>query len=316
VSRKRVNHRRSVRVIAAAATAVAVPAGQDFAHAQTPNAGYWNDRKTTVSFEGGFLFSDFRPSTLFPDGSPGAKGLFPTTDGSLRPKKNFGGYGAVSISRDINPDFDWRISAAFNAFRTNSRSATTTSTTEIHSASESESFKFLTVDFDIGRKWENGNLRYRTFAGLRGLRTIDEFSMFDTSTVTKLGTSTTSMTGNSHFTGVGPRVGLDFFYGSKFGLTGSVSAAAIWGTQNSSLLVGTSFPGGGTFSQNRSAWVENISGSLGFQWEFAPLSYLVVGYKADQWWNIRDDFGFTAIDFNRDKDIFSHGPFVRVTIRP
>jgi hypothetical protein len=315
VSRKRVDRHRTVRVIAAAATAVVVPAGHEFAHAQSPNIAS-NDRKTTISLEGGFLFSDFSPSTLFPGGVPGAsKGLFPTTDGSLTPKKNIGGYGAISLGQDINQDFDWRISAAFNAFRTNSRSATTTSTSETHSVTESEAFKFLTVDFDIGRKWENGNLKFRTFAGLRGLRTIDDFSILDSDSGTKLGTVTTSTGGNSHFTGVGPRIGLDFFYGSTFGITGSVSAAAIWGVQDSRLSLTSTTPVSGGSSQSRSAWVENISGSLGVQWQFAPMYYVVLGYKADKWWNIRDDFGFTGIDFNRDKDIFGHGPFLRVTIR-
>ncbi len=311
--RKQVGRHRSVRAIAAAAAAVVVPAGHEFAHAQSPNVAS-NDRNATVSIEGGLLFSDFSPSTLFPSGVPGAsKGLFPTTEGSLTPKKNIGGYGAISFGQDINQDFDWRISAAFNAFRTNSRSATTTSTRETHSVTESETFKFLTIDFDIGRKWENGNLKFRTFAGLRGLRTVDDFS--DTDLIIELGTTTTLTGGNSHFTGVGPRIGLDFFYGSTFGIVGSASAAAIWGVYDSSLFLTSTSTGIGGSSQNRSGWIENVSGSLGFQWEFAPRYYIVLGYKADMWWNIRDDFGFTGIDFNRDKDIFSHGPFLRVTVR-
>ncbi len=327
MKKRSVEGRRPVTVIAAAAAAVTVPTGHEAAQAQSIAPPTFTP-KTTISFEGGFLFSNYSPANIFPGGVPTVGKLGTTTsNGSLLGNKNYGGYGAISFGQDINPLYDWRVSTAFNAFQNNNRNASTTVSgvfiidpfTETNSVTATDKFHYLTFDFDVGRRWEKGNLQLRTFAGLRALRTSDSFTILSTDVTEKLGTSSviTSMSGDSHFTGVGPRIGLDMFYGSTFGIVGSVSAAAIWGIRDSHFTTNVFNVKGGvsTMSQSRSAWVENLSGSLGFNWQFAPNAYLVLGYKADAWWNIRDNFSYTGIEFNRDKDILSHGPFLRVTVR-
>ena len=295
---KSIKGRRPVRVLAAAAAAVAAPAGHAQAQSNVPSF----TPKTMISAEGGFLFANYQS----PIASIGKVGL----PGS---SNNTGGYGAISFGQDINPFYDWRISGAFNAFRQNNQGGSTSGLFFTDTTTQSDKFSFLTFDFDVGRRWENGNLQLRTFAGFRGLRTADNFGALDT-TVSKLGTSLSSLSGDSHFTGLGPRVGLEMFYGSTFGVVGSVSAAAIFGVRDSTF---TSNVDGvlTNMGQNKWTWVENISGSLGLSWQFAPGYSVVVGYKADQWWNIRDNFSYTGMTSQGDKDVLTHGPFLRVTVR-
>src|SRR5581483_11673787 len=271
---------------------------------------------TTISVEGGFLFSNYTSPDAFAASSPSTGKIGTPGD------KKYGGYGAISFGQDINPLYDWRISAAFNAFRSANGSASGSFPVPIvgsitNTITETDKFHFLTLDFDVGRRWENGDLQLRAFAGLRGLRTADDFSNLENVTVGKLGSASSSVTGTSHFTGIGPRIGLDMFYGSTFGVVGSVSGAVIWGIRDSNVTITSTVPVSfsSTQSDSKSTWVENLSGSLGLAWQFAPGASLVLGYRADAWWNIRDDFSYTGINFNNDKDIVVHGPFIRVTVR-
>ena len=52
---------------------------------------------------------------------------------------------------------------------------------------------------------------------------------------------------------------------------------------------------------------------LGVAWQFAPNGQLVLGYKLDQWWNVRSSFSFVGLD--RKEDILIQTPFVKATFR-
>jgi hypothetical protein len=124
--------------------------------------------------------------------------------------------------------------------------------------------------------------------------------------------------GRSSFFGVGPRVGMDFFAGSTFGVVGNISGAVLVGSRQSSIfttdviVVDAGSPTFGTnlVTNNEVTWVGNISGSVGAAWQFSPTGQLVIGYKLDQWYNVRDNFGL-----NRKEDILIQTPFIRATMR-
>jgi Legionella pneumophila major outer membrane protein precursor len=298
---------------------------------------------TTYSFEGGVSFSNlsnsnypagavpFIPQDLDKVGSP------PRSFGDLDPGRRTGGYGSFSTARNIDAVWDWRFSAGFNVFGTSTRSAdasqlfTGSSFSAINTAAitERDRFRLYTADFDFGRNWTTGIVQVRAFAGLRSLYTNDRFdAFFHTEGTDKTGflTNTTTITdslsqGRSTFFGLGPRAGMDFFAGSTFGVVGNISGALLVGSRQSSVFTtDTIVVNGGspTFGTNRVAsnettYVGNISGSLGAAWQFSPMGQLVVGYKVDKWYNVRESFAFFGL--SRKEDIFIQTPFIRATLR-
>jgi hypothetical protein len=326
----------------AAASAAGLPVGE--ALAQPPGTS-WDG--TTVSVEGGVAFSNYwtttfpgSPASLIPQPSPSSDkvGSPPVSSAPLESKHNVGGYGSFSVGRNINPTLDWRFSAAFYDFATTESSAGATqlftgeeSDTSTNSAliRESNRFGFQTLDFDLGKMWTQGPVQLRGFAGLRALHTIDRFDvMTATEGTDKTGLFTTtttdttiSRTGSSHFTGVGPRVGLEFFTGSNVGLVGSVSGALIGGYRTAHFDSTTTVVVNGgaptitqtTISGNRGDWVGNLQGMVGVAFQFAPNGQFVLGYKADQWYNIRDSFSFAG--FSNQRNVLTHTPFLKVTVR-
>jgi hypothetical protein len=297
---------------------------------------------TTYSFEGGVSFSNlsnsnypagavpFIPQDLDKVGSP------PRSFGDLDPGRRTGGYGSFSIARNINAVNDWRFSAGFYIFGTRERSAdasqlfTSTSfpfsATNTAAITERDRFGLYTADFDFGRNWTTGMVQVRAFAGLRSLYTNDRFDAFLGTDKTGFLTSPTIITdslsqGRSTFFGLGPRAGMDFFAGSTFGVVGNISGALLVGSRQSSVFTTDTIVvdgGSPTFGTNRVAsnettYVGNISGSLGAAWQFSPMGQLVVGYKVDKWYNVRESFAFFGL--SRKEDIFIQTPFIRATLR-
>jgi len=168
----------------------------------------------------------------------------------------------------------------------------------------------------------------RAFAGLRAAYVGDGYdSGIHTVGNDKLGLSTITTTtdtlahGRASFYGVGPRVGFDFFTGSVWGLVGNLSGAVLGGYRDVTVtsFTFTSVNGvapavtGTQLTQNAFSYVANMSGSLGVAWQFAPNGQLVLGYKLDQWWNVRSNFSFVGLD--RREDILIQTPFVKATFR-
>jgi hypothetical protein len=331
---------RVSKVSALVASAAALPFADSVA-AQTPTPAA--PGTTTFSFEGGVSFSNLANAN-FPAGavpfipqSAGKLGSPPLAFGNLDPGQRTGGYGSFSVARNIDAINDWRFSAGFYVFGTSQRSADASqlftgeafSATNTAAIAERDRFGLYTADFDFGQNSTIGFVKVRAFAGLRSLYTNDRFDdAFHLAGTDKTGflTNSTTLTdrlsqGRSSFFGVGPRVGMDFFAGSTFGIVGNFSGAVLAGSRQSSVFTNDSVVvdgGSPTFGANRlssseTTWVANVSGSIGAAWQFSPTGQLVIGYKLDQWYNVRENFAFFGL--NRKEDILIQTPFIRATMR-
>jgi hypothetical protein len=334
---------KSFGALVAATAAATIPVGD--AAAQTQPMPF--SPTTTVTVEGGVSFSNYW-ATTFP-GSPASllpivtdtadkTGFPPVFSDPLQSKHNLGGYGSFSIGRDIDPTLDWRFSVAFFDFGTTTSSANASQQfavsggspfTNTASISEIDRFAFQTFDFDFGKRWTQQAIRFRAFAGLRGLHANENFGVATategTDKIGILGVATTDTgifsNGTSGFTGLGPRIGFDFSTGSTFGFIGSASAAAIGGIRNSQFVRGTIVVVNGgpestnfaNLSSNSANWVGNLEGMLGVTWQFAPNGQLAVGYKVDEWYHIRDSFDFAG--YGNKQNVLTQTPFLRVTLR-
>jgi hypothetical protein len=298
---------------------------------------------TTVTIEGGVSFSNFSDSA-FPAGAVpfipqdiDKTGALPLSSGNLDLGRQRGGYGSFSVARNIDAVNDWRFSAGFNVFGSGERSATASqlftgtgfSATNTAAITERDRFGLYTADFDFGRNWSTGMVRTRAFAGLRALYANDRFdALINTVGTDKIGISRESTTatdsvslGRSSFFGLGPRVGVDVFAGSTFGIVGNFSAALLGGVRQSSFSTTSSVVVDGgiptvsamLIGNNGNTWVGNLSGSLGAAWQFSPAGQLVIGYKLDQWYNIRESFAFAG--FGKKEDVLIQTPFIRATLR-
>ena len=298
----------------------------------------------TVTFEGGISFSNLS-NTNFPGG---AVPFIPQTfdkigllaQGTSNPAtgQRTGGYGAFSFARNFDAVNDWRFSAGFHVFGSKSGSAAASQdfldifsnyfATNTAAITERDRFGIYTADFDFGRSFMAGIFQVRAFSGLRGVYIKDSFdSTIGTVGNDKLGfdTSTTVTDifsrGRASFYGTGPRVGVEVFTGSVFGVVGNLSGTVMGGYREASVFTGiTRTVDGNTpvftarqFGGNEFSWVANISGSLGLAWQFVPNGQLVLGYKIDQWWNVRSNFSFAGLD--RKEDVLIHTPFLKATLR-
>jgi hypothetical protein len=330
-----------VSKISAVVASAAAASQADGAAAQTTASfvpGPW-----TVTVEGGVAFSNFSNSA-YPAGAvpfipqdTDKTGSTPLSSGNLNPGQRTGGYGSFSVARNINAVDDWRFSAGFNVFGSGDHSATASEAftgdfpgaTNTAAITESDRFGLYTADFDFGRHWSAGIFQFRSFVGLRALYTNDRFeSVLNTAGTDKVGFLTdsttianTSSVGRSDYFGLGPRAGIDFSTGAKFGFVGGFSAALLEGYRQSSYSTTSSAvtDGGapvvnGTFTSiNVPSWAGNLSGNLGVSWQFSPNGQLVVGYKIDQWFNVRESFAFAG--FDKKQDVLIQTPFIRATIR-
>jgi Legionella pneumophila major outer membrane protein precursor len=330
-----------VSKISAVVASAAAASQADSAAAQTTAPfvpGPW-----TVTVEGGVAFSNFSNSA-YPAGAvpfipqdTDKIGSTPLSSGNLNPGQRIGGYGSFSVARNINPVNDWRFSAGFNVFGSGDHSATASegfsgdgfSGTNTAGITENDRFGLYTADFDFGRHWSAGVFQFRTFVGLRALYTNDRFeSVLNTSGTDKVGFETNSTTltngssiGHSEYFGLGPRAGIDFSTGAKFGFVGGFSAALLEGYRQSSYSTtssavtdgGAPVVSGTLTTLNEPSWVGNLSGNLGVSWQFSPTGQLVVGYKIDQWFNVRESFAFAG--FDKKQDVLIQTPFIRATIR-
>jgi hypothetical protein len=331
---------KPVSTALAAASAVGIPLGGAAAQAAPPLSG------TTISVEGGVAFSEYwrttfpgNPDALLPgvSSSSDKTGSAPISSAPLQSNNNIGGYGSFSIGRDYDAMLDWRFAAAYYGFGTTSSSASAsqffsgseTSFTNTASITESDRFSFETFDFDFGHKWTTGPVQFRAFAGLRGLHTDESFTT-DTATTgsdkiafeTFETTNTNVLTqGSSQYLGIGPRAGLDFSTVGTWGLVGSASAAFIEGTRQGDYIRSTTtFAGGGPSTlttteiwNTHGDWVGNLEGMIGVTWQFSSNGQFIAGYRADQWYNIRDSFGFAG--FDNKQNILTQTPFLKVTLR-
>jgi hypothetical protein len=70
---------------------------------------------------------------------------------------------------------------------------------------------------------------------------------------------------------------------------------------------------GTSLSDNHAGWIGNLEGTLGVAWQFSPNGQFMVGYRVDQWYNIRNSFSFAG--FTNKQNVLTQTPFLRVTLR-
>jgi hypothetical protein len=360
---------KSLAAVSAAAAAVPMTGGTAKAVEPTPKADparafaaahAWTP-KWYFSAEGGALFSDYS-RTSFPGGLDpafGKMGDFRDSSGSLSPGHNRGWFGALSIGRDIDPIWDWRLTGSFNTFNRNSRNASVNVSEEdgevlfdsSRRVTESDRFRFGTIDFDMGRKAKQGMLETRTFYGVRFLGAEQNYNISDAEAkgffvpgpdeqFIAFGSNASTQTrAHSHLWVFGPRVGIEGFYGDTFGITGSASAAFLVGWRSSHFeqkrrgedfisfcIIG---PGCDTLSDpfSRSADIDrtkftgvgDLAASLGLGFRPSETVRFEAGYKLQWLWNAADSFNWAndkAFSGNIDqkKNILIHSPFVKASI--
>lgn len=172
--------------------------------------------------------------------------------------------------------------------------------------------RFQTLDVDVGLH-PGGDIRTRFFAGIRALHAVDAL------TLTSHGVSLTEATSTGTAWMIGPRAGanVDMPLGaSHFSLVGDFAAAALFG--HADVFLERQFTGNLDASGFRMAF--NVEAQAGLAWHPSETFALTFGYRAQQWWGIRqatevetdDGFftGFVSVSPNK----LIHGPFGRISL--
>ncbi|WP_296744116.1 Lpg1974 family pore-forming outer membrane protein [Mesorhizobium sp.] len=263
------------------------------------------DSRIKIAFEGSFFRNELH------DGDKIGR----TPDKLGNSKAGFN--GAVSLTKQISPDLDWRLAGAFHTGRDWSEGGSFTGNTGTNSASISHGFNFQTFDFDVGKRVKVQSADIRFFGGLRLLHADQTFSDFSTSFTPTNPTAegeTFDKLGNSEFWGVGPRVGAEAYYpiGETWGLSGSVAGSVMWGRREdyTSVTLATTNPNfreSENNSQHASETVSNVEASAGLSWTPVTNTTFTAGYKIEQWHNL-------IVNANQKNQTFD-GPFIRIEMK-
>ncbi|MCC6735159.1 MAG: hypothetical protein IT534_03395 [Bauldia sp.] len=167
--------------------------------------------------------------------------------------------------------------------------------------------RFQTLDVDVGFH-PGGDIRTRFFAGFRALHGMDALDLYQYG----LGFDEAHSFATAWL--VGPRAGMnaDVRLGaSRFSLVADVSASALFGVANVALdLIG------GPVDASGFRMAFNVEGQLGLAWNPSENFALAFGYRAQQWWGLRQA---TEVETNDvfvavSPDKLIHGPFVRLSL--
>jgi opacity protein-like surface antigen len=212
-----------------------------------------------------------------------------------------GFYAAATLRRMFNPSWDWQLTG------------TGTWLPDINASNEDgdtahSDLDFQTVDFDFGYHF-NGNPLTRLHFGARFLHASDSLDYF-------------SEGYDEYFSyeakgwAIGPRVGLQsetMLGKSRFGFVAEASGSVLFG----SFDVDRHYSSGGTStSSNESRTVYNLEGLAGLSWHASDRMTFTVGYRAQQWWDLRKGAGIDADGYllQADEDVLVHGPFLRAAV--
>ena len=210
------------------------------------------------------------------------------------PDNDVGLYAGVAFGRKITPAWDWRVGLAFTNFEDNDSDG------DFDDETLTSELRFATADLEAGfAAVENTSTNLRFFGGLRVLWEDDSaeaalFDGFDRQ--------------DSDFLGIGPRIGADFqsrFGDSRFGMSGMVAGAAIWGNRDVDRNFNNEF--GDSFDENDEVY--NLEGNLGIDYHWSDTSKFTLGYRAQQWWGLRQAHDESDMDI--DEDVLVHGPFLK-----
>lgn len=172
--------------------------------------------------------------------------------------------------------------------------------------------RFQTLDLDVGVH-PGGDIRTRFFAGIRALHAMDALQL----TTDALSFASARSTGTAWM--VGPRVGANIdrpLGSSAFSLVADISAAALFGHAN--VFLERQNSGNVDASGFRMAF--NAEAQLGLAWHPSENFSVTFGYRAQQWWGLRqatevetdDGFYVGFVEVSPNKLI--HGPFGRLSL--
>jgi len=209
-----------------------------------------------------------------------------------------GFYAAITYRRLFNPNWDFQ--------------ATVTGTwlDEISGNSDpagadftfTSDLDFQTIDLDAGYHF-NGNPLTRFLFGVRVLHSEDSLFYDDN--------GNPASTFDAEGWAVGPRLGVQsetMLGSSRFGFVAEASGSILFGSFDVDF---DGFFGTGTSSESRTIY--NLEGLAGLSWHATDSFTFTAGYRAQQWWGLRDDTSISFPDYSlsADEDVLIHGPFLR-----
>lgn len=295
-------------VAASAATVTSV--GVVAAHAtdgQAPDQSTI-DSRIKMSFEGSYFWNNVHKDDKLSNDKLG------NSNGDIS--------GAVSLTKQISPDLDWRLAGAFHIGKNRStllgEESVTNPSPGIVTLSYGDGYSFQTFDFDVGKHVKVQQADIRFFGGLRLLHsdeTVGQISeKFTPNDPADKGISADKI-GTAEYWGIGPRAGAEAYYpvGENWGLTGGVSGAVMWGrrTERLGFNISQTNPADHAsetlFSQGSNETVSNVDASLGVSWTPITSTTFTAGYKIEAWHNL-------LVNADHDNQVFQ-GPFLRLEVK-
>jgi hypothetical protein len=220
--------------------------------------------------------------------------------GNIENGKGF--YTAATLRRMFSPSWDWQLTG------------TATWLSEIKASNgwgdtASSGLDFQTVDFDFGYHF-NGNPLTRLHFGARFLHSTDSLRYYDSFL-------NSAFSYDAEGWALGPRIGLQsetMLGKSQFGFVAEASGSVLFGRfdvdRYDALLDERS-------SSSDSRTLYNLEGLAGISWHPNNKVAFTVGYRAQQWWDLRKGAGIDTDSNYRidvDKDVLVHGPFLRAAV--
>lgn len=159
---------------------------------------------------------------------------------------------------------------------------------------------FQTIDLDAGYHF-NGNPLTRFLFGVRVLHSEDSLRYDDQGNA--------PVTYDAEGWAFGPRVGVQsetMLGGSRFGFVAEGSGSVLFGSFDVDTRNNDASP-------DDSRTIYNLEGLAGLSWHATDTMTFTAGYRAQQWWNLREGTAVTlgGYTLSADDDVLIHGPFVR-----
>lgn len=212
-----------------------------------------------------------------------------------------GFYAAATFRRMFDPSWDWQITGTGTWLGEATADG-------LFDEKVRADLDFQTADLDFGYHF-NGNPLTRLLFGARVLHSTNSLN-YD-SGVDFVGRSSYDAEGWA----IGPRVGLQsetILGASKFGFVAEASGSVLFGSfdvDRNNL--------GASESSSESRTLYNLEGLAGLSWHASDNLTFTIGYRAQQWWGLREDTSVVGAGFigdysiDVDEDVLVHGPFLR-----
>ena len=230
--------------------------------------------------------------------------------------------GSLTLSRETSPNKDMAFGLSFgvspqaDSFRLSAEISNSDSETLLLASEQSNSYAAL--DFEMGTTVPMGTADMRWFYGARALASKSNFSYdFEVDKAGSGSGGSLEVEAEAVFVGVGPRVGIGFATqpapSSKFGFSGELGAAVLFGSRKDTVTVNAlGFPGsGGSSSFSEQKNVASLDAQIGVDYYLSDNATISAGYQLQQLWNV--DFASDEDNPNFASSRLIHGVFVGFT---